>query len=176
METLYGQNIGENSPSERESEIIRHTVYFEQQLDEWLNELPPALRITSGNPETCSFSDSPTAARLKTILTIRYLNIRCLLHRPVLMALLANGGTDRSAVYTLSYRDKMIWESVSAALESAVRIITIMTDLGGSKKALGAYWFSLYYCPYMIAATGIPILCLHDLQYSMQHYWFSPSD
>ena len=145
LERLYGQNIGENTASEGEAGIIRHVVSFEQQLDEWVANLPDYLKPYHGDWSTFRPEGISTSARLRTILNLRYLNLRCLLHRPVVMILLGSSGRLVSIDDNRPFNQSLVWQSVLSLLDAGNGVITIIKRLGGHKQALGAYWFSLYY-------------------------------
>lgn len=85
--------------------------------------------------------------RLTVILTLRYLNVRVLLHRQVLVKFL---GLIRNNYQPTSLLDKQLLTqfgigSLQACLESASNIISIIYRTGKRSNLLGAWWFSSYY-------------------------------
>lgn len=143
IDILYGQNLGKNGANEETSALIQYVVRFEQDLDDWVARLPEALK-----PVPHDWMGGPSnAARLRTILSMRYFNLKCLLHRPIVMKLLDNGGRDFDTrrEETESFNEMLVWQSVSSIVDSSTRIITLLSRLGSQKASVGAYWFSLYY-------------------------------
>lgn len=145
LERLYGQNIGEDTVHEGETGIVRHVVMFEQQLDQWVTELPDYLKPYTGDWSTFRPDRVSTTSRLRTILTLRYLNLRCLLHRPMVMILLSNNSKVLSTDDSSPFNQLLIWQSVHSLLDAGNGVISLIHRLDGHKVALGAYWFSLYY-------------------------------
>jgi len=141
IDTLYGQNLGDNGANGETTWIVQQVVKFEQELDDWVARLPDALKPVP--PDWTGGPSNP--ARLRTIISMRYLNLRCLLHRPVVMKLLHNGVREARNEAAEGFKEKLVWQSVSTIVDAATQIITTYSRLGAQKAAVGAYWFSLYY-------------------------------
>jgi hypothetical protein len=131
---------------------------IENQLSEWRRALPPQLKlITTGDlapdrlpPEEEIAADTWQELRLRFILTLRYTNIRILLHRPVLVRFL-DGLDDPRDNQDVSLLQQVGTNSIQISIRSAKEIIClvhlVIQSSGRSKKRglLGAWWFSLYY-------------------------------
>lgn len=87
--------------------------------------------------------------KFSVILSLRYLHLRILLHRPILVKFLdacGNGGID-------AHEERLLQQigsnSMQICMESAMSIIDIIHELlhssGWQKNLLGAWWYSLYY-------------------------------
>ncbi|KAI9730222.1 MAG: hypothetical protein M1834_005986 [Cirrosporium novae-zelandiae] len=130
IDILYGQNIGCGT-TEKISEMMCHIVELEQDLAEWLLALPVELKLRANTRLVGIIGDTSTSSRLRTILTLRYLNLRNLLHRPILMRLLNNCGRAEPSDSQWAFYKQMGWSSVQLSLDSAMEIITIIHDLVG---------------------------------------------
>ncbi|KAH8738453.1 fungal-specific transcription factor domain-containing protein [Ilyonectria robusta] len=148
--TLYGHNLGCDDPPS-ETLMITQIFNLEQELSDWHNSLPSPLFLRSSTnlPEECLLEDRPME-RFRLILSLRYLSVQLLLHRPMLTNSL--GGCAR---YPTSLRRNQ--RSVNQmqtnfnrtcvrAAEDIIEIIhTILTKPGLGRHLFGAWWFTLYY-------------------------------
>ena len=154
LDLLYGQNIGCDVPLSV-SETISHIFSIEQQLLSWERSLAPPLQLVS----SASLHELPTEQpslnlqycswRFRVILTLRYLNVRVLLHRPVLVKFIsASRSPDRDS-QDLRLLQQIGMNSMQICIESAMEIIDIVfravSEPGWKQSLLGAWWFSLYY-------------------------------
>ncbi|GAB7346627.1 hypothetical protein MBLNU459_g1764t2 [Dothideomycetes sp. NU459] len=149
LDVLYGQNMGCES-DESFSDTICHIIKLDHQLLSWRQNLPSALKTSNSSIPAVDLS-TRIPQRLRSILTLRFLNTRLLLHRPVLARLLDNhaaaaapSATAQDPSETTALRD-LARTSTTCALESATQIIGIVHSHGERKAALGAWWFSLYF-------------------------------
>ncbi|KAI1505319.1 fungal-specific transcription factor domain-containing protein [Biscogniauxia marginata] len=147
---MYGQNMDEEN-GELTLETIREILSIEDKLRHWKNSLPESLLLRPWEDmETDPWTlrqRCPVYARLSVVAQLRYLNIRILLHRPVLQYFLRRRlfhvadqveGTDSLV--------EIIWKSSIAICQtSAIEIINIVHRLSKSMDLLGARWFSIYY-------------------------------
>lgn len=153
IDTLYGQNLGDNGATGETAWIVQQVVKFEQELDDWVARLPDTLK-----PVPHDWAGGPSnPARLRTIISMRYLNLRCLLHRPAVMKLLHNGAREARKETPEGFKEKLVWQSVSTIVDAATQIITIYSRVGAQKAAVGAYWFSLYYSKRLVSSV-----CRHE--------------
>ncbi|KAJ1326031.1 transcriptional regulatory protein GAL4 [Microdochium nivale] len=196
--SVYGHNIEHEGLSA--SDLVTRIIQLEQDLDQWRIALPKALAVCSsssvasagaqqqpysGIPDKPSlasfFSSTPPPSlsassqqvdKLRIILTLRYLNTKLLLLRPILINTLCarfllnkpgGGGilSDRPIsaqhsagspggefhTWSLGYMQNsyMMASCFRAAVESIVIIHEAVTRPELGKHMLGAWWFTLYY-------------------------------
>lgn len=133
--------------------MLESTVALEQRLTAWKRNLYPQLRR---RPWDALDSDSlspiawdPVFDRLSVIITLRYLNARILLHRPVLSAFLRKRVRQRVGGAELDEEDAFFQDlgerSVKICEQSAMEIVQIVYRTSAPPALLGAWWFSAYY-------------------------------
>lgn len=154
IDSLYGQNISCDQPSEVGDTIAR-LFNIERELGDWERALPRNLRIWSSQDVLDNTNDTVTNEnvrnenRLATILTLRYLNVRLLLHRPILIKFLDTSGKADGDCHELTLLQKIGSNSIQLSMQSAIDIIGIVHAAvhatGQKRELLGAWWFSLYY-------------------------------
>ncbi|KAJ5556797.1 hypothetical protein N7494_000712 [Penicillium frequentans] len=153
LDSLYGQNIGcEDALSV--SETVSHVFSIEQNLFSWERSLPASLQlITRADLDKMSqekISGTKSFSwKFRVILTLRYLNVRVLLHRPVLVKfIIASRAPDRDPE-DLKLLQRIGMNSMAICTMSAMEIINIIfqavSDPQWKQSLLGAYWYSLYY-------------------------------
>jgi hypothetical protein len=157
IESLYGQNVT-SEKTMRTDQLVVHLFRMEQQLTEWEQSLPTALRLVTTEDVAVLTSQRLSAPdpnkilteRLRNILTLRYLNIRLLLHRPVMTLFLGQHDNSPEANQDLLFLRQFGQNSLQVCVDSANLIIAIVhssmqNDLRPQHTLLGAWWFSLYY-------------------------------
>lgn len=147
---LYGNNLdvklGDLNPT-----ILKEMVAFEDDLQNWQRGLPDSLRLRPWeNLEPGSWSlpeHGRTSARLSVVTHLRYLNVRILLHRPVLQRLLQGMQTDAlgPANQDQTFFATLLRSSTTICQDTAARIVDIVSQLSLTRGLLGARWFSIYY-------------------------------
>ncbi|KAJ5655508.1 hypothetical protein N7507_007458 [Penicillium longicatenatum] len=153
LDSLYGQNIGCEDPLSV-SETVSHVFAIEQNLFSWERSLPNSLQlITKANLDEISqenvSGNQSFSWKFRVILTLRYLNLRVLLHRPVLVKFInASRAPDRDSE-DLKLLQRIGMNSMAICTMSAMEIINIIfrivSDPKWKQSLLGAYWYSLYY-------------------------------
>ncbi|KAF2453197.1 fungal-specific transcription factor domain-containing protein [Lineolata rhizophorae] len=154
IDRMYGQNVESEKPLEV-GDLVSQLVTLEQELLEWRSTLPPSLLLRSA-AEVESFQDKDFAElhvrmmeRLKIILTLRYLNLQILLHRPILSKFLDCSNQPHFNPQVLSQLVEYGSHNVQKCLGSAMELISIVAStvarIGNCRDLLGAWWFSLYY-------------------------------
>ncbi|KAI6356234.1 hypothetical protein MCOR25_007924 [Pyricularia grisea] len=154
IDVLYEGNLGCESPKNI-FDIASHLLRIEHQLLDWQHKLPLTMPLVQ--PAEL-IGGTPTAApsplcRLRVILTLRYLNLRVLAHRPVLQSYLAELGAATVSGDSPAQRRTTLYQvganSMRLCVQSATSIIEIVSHVvrsdGMTKQMLGAWWFSLYY-------------------------------
>ncbi|OAP63435.1 hypothetical protein AYL99_02662 [Fonsecaea erecta] len=157
VDSLYGQNLACSFKSNAVDTVA--LVYkIENQLSEWQRGLPSHMRLIATQdilPERLpqvesSAEEAWRQLRLRFILTLRYTNVRILLHRPVLVKFL-DGLSNPANHQDTSLLQQVGTIHIQIAIKSAKEIICLVHNAlqsatGRSKWGLlGAWWFSLYY-------------------------------
>lgn len=153
LNRLYGQNLGCDPPLPV-SQTVAHIFTMEQQLFDWERSLPYPLQLIS----TSSLDEFPSGPlsdseyfswKCRVILTLRYLNLRVRLHRPVLVKFIAACGSSERNPQDLKFLQQQGMNSMQICAESAMEIIDIVYRVvsgpAWKQSLLGAWWFSLYY-------------------------------
>jgi len=147
VDVLYGSNLGCIVPDDVFS-VASHVLQLEQKFLAWQGDLPDSMSLI--DPETLTVSnDSDSMLRFRIILTLRYLNLRILTHRPLLCMDLEALGSSTADSQRLDILRQVGTNSVRICAQSALMIIRLMravlTVTGPARHLLGAWWFSLYY-------------------------------
>ncbi|RFU24957.1 hypothetical protein B7463_g11376, partial [Scytalidium lignicola] len=151
-------------------DTVARVYGIETQLSEWQRGLPPEMKLIVVEDLSASRLPSEhdptgqmwTELRLRFILTLRYTNIRILLHRPVLVKFL-DGAENPQDNQDTTLLQQVGANSIQIALRSAKEIIrlvhAVIQSPAGSRKRglLGAWWFSLYYA---FNAALVLVMCI----------------
>lgn len=158
IDTCYEQNFGlEDLPAE--SELISLVLKGQRQLDEWKHRHLPPLQLRVCDlpltPEVLSNMESRnvTVERFNIVLSLRYHNVRILLHRPILEKFLDAYGGYGTANNTIGAERNMLQQigvsSIETCVDSAMIIIsavrTVVLADGWQRDLLGAWNYSLFY-------------------------------
>lgn len=133
--------------------MLESTVALEQRLTAWKRNLYPQLRRRPWDtldPDSLSpIAWDPVFDRLSVIITLRYLNARILLHRPVLSAFLRKRVRQRVGGGEVEEEDAFFQDlgerSIKICEQSAMEIVQIVYRTSAPPALLGAWWFSAYY-------------------------------
>lgn len=172
----YDSNLGCLTGPVPVTDTINRVYALETQLQDWKSSLPPELRATTTTTTTPSSQSLPSVIRTRftTVLTLRFLNLRILAHRPILTSIL-----DTSAAQPASPHNPLLAQigayNLNCSLESALDIIALVRAALPQPKStapLGAWWFTLYYtfnAALVIAATLV-------IRRATPHFTLSRSD
>ncbi len=141
---LYGQNNGCGDPLPP-SETLRKVIKLETDLVNWRRQLPNELLLQAGSPSAIDNEQALIFERLSIIMTLRYLNTRVLLHRPVLTHFLRHTYEPDLQLEGNDFLLQCSRNSLQVCLDSAAEIIATMETAVTRPYMLGAWWFSLYY-------------------------------
>ncbi|KAF4631594.1 hypothetical protein G7Y89_g6531 [Cudoniella acicularis] len=154
IDLSYGGNIGCDPPTSAFDTVSR-LFGLEQQMVDWERRLPKSLGLPEASHLTITSNviDPITSSlsRFRIILAVRYLNLRVLLHRPILVKFLDITGNNANDldVQEVNLIQQIGSNSVLVCVESSMKIIaivsTIVASRGSQRTWLGAWWFSLYY-------------------------------
>ena len=121
-------------------------------LSQAITEAEAPTLVTPRNEESGSIPSSWWPAyelRLRIVITLRYNNLRILLHRPVIASLLTKAEDDETNPGEVPIIRQIGTSSVQICNRSAKEIIGIVFTLvhskGPARGLLGAWWFTLYY-------------------------------
>lgn len=148
LDTLYGGNLGCDNPLDiyETASILLHT---EQQLAEWYIRLPSSMPLIEPAEIAPGDENSNTGiSRYRVILTLRYLNLRVLAHRPILQKLLGLVSDHDCQNRQITTLRQIGLNSLRICIQSALQIVELIAHIinsGESQQHLGAWWFSLYY-------------------------------
>ncbi|KAH7028666.1 fungal-specific transcription factor domain-containing protein [Macrophomina phaseolina] len=166
----YDSNLGCATATIAVPDTINRVYALETQLQDWKANLPSDLHLHQHHHHDPSLPPSPASSlihtRFTTVLALRFLNLRILIHRPVLTSILdataaAHGGSGGSGAANPLLQQIGAY-NLNCCLESSLEIIAIVRAAvltrGGGRPAspLGAWWFTLYYtfnAALVIAAT-----------------------
>ncbi len=159
IDLLYGNNLACSfSSGSNAVDTVSRVYRIENQLEDWQRNLPLDMKLITTEdlapsrlpPEDEAAAEAWRLLRLRFILTLRYTNIRILLHRTVVVKFLEPPETldsDQDA----SLLQQICTINIQIATKSAKEIICLVhhavkASASRSKwDLLGAWWFSLYY-------------------------------
>ncbi|KIW72122.1 hypothetical protein PV04_00342 [Phialophora macrospora] len=154
IEQQYSQNLALEASPEL-LDIVAPIPSIDNELREWEQDLPTDLKtISSRELQTmlsCLVTNGPTliAKRFKVHLTLRALNVRLLLHRPVLVKYLEASHCSNIPAADIAVLNRLGSHSIYMCFRTAVEIIDIVSTLVQERRAarrfLNAWWFTLYY-------------------------------
>jgi hypothetical protein len=137
------------------NEIVTRLFSLEQKLSLWEQDLHPDLRTLSYDQlmimrgQTALTADQKSAQTLRIVLTLRHLNIRLLLHRPILVKFLESETDSFNAIHDIQILRQIGSHSLQVCMHMAEEIISIVhmvvTSLGATRTTIGAWWYTLYY-------------------------------
>ncbi len=154
IEQLYNQNLGVEQASDMLTTI---TVVWDldSELREWDRELPQELRVLSSTEVSLIFDSIDLTApvmlsrRFQFILTLRYLNLRLLLHRPILIKQFETTYSPNLNLAEANILSKLGSRSLLTCFRCSMQTIDIVTRITSEPKSatryLSAWWFTLYY-------------------------------
>lgn len=154
IDRCYGQNLGfEHAPTT--VDVVSQVLEGEHQLEEWRLQLLPTLGLKISHkpftPEDVERMDpdSVIPERFNIVLSLRYHNLRILLHRKFLEKFLDAYGVGDSGNHEKKLLQQVGINSVHNCVESAIMIIstvhTLASSTGWKRELLGAWNYSLYY-------------------------------
>lgn len=150
--SLYGNNLGcEDQASD--TVIMTSIIQFGQEISDWQQSLPQnmTLRSVEALPQNTDEDDQGSLReRFRIILTLRYLNVQLLLHRPVFIrslgALLKNPKTPYRHMGSINSMHANLDRAFIQVAENTIDIIHgILKRPDHGRHLIGAWWFTLYY-------------------------------
>ncbi|KAH7356200.1 fungal-specific transcription factor domain-containing protein [Pyrenochaeta sp. MPI-SDFR-AT-0127] len=145
IEKVYENNISNNANITPFLRVLSKVLDVEQNLSTWVHELPPSLLpITALELEPLLGYDESTAFRFRLILTLRYLNVRMLLHRSVLFRLL-EARTAISTALDQGFMLKASYGSIETCVNTAVETLAIISQTTQRQHIIPIWWYSIYF-------------------------------
>lgn len=148
---LYGGNLGCESP-DSVFDVVTNLFKMEHQLDQWQRHLPPNMVLENSQSIPGDHDSADPAERFRVIITLRYHNLRLLIHRLVIVRFLDTFGKAKEDSHDLEILQQAGANSFRICAESAFEIISIVSLLthsnGQRRLFLGFWWYSLYYSKY----------------------------
>ncbi|KUL87719.1 hypothetical protein ZTR_05827 [Talaromyces verruculosus] len=148
IDLLYDGNLGSEDKIPN-YELITRVLRMRHLLEEWTEQLPKHMGIIQAQNYISQLSNDPVVDRFRAILTLRYHNIRLLIHRVVLVRLCDSLGDFDTRNHDILALQDVAWSTLQIAAESATEIINVVSAVVESdwvrRGLLGAWWFTLYY-------------------------------
>lgn len=142
LRALYGSNF-EPDVTVSLAEMLQHILGLESRLQALQKELPHSLLMRPWSNEQEEYTIN---ARLSVVFRLRLLNVRILLHRPLLAERLYTISTSDVPMAPGRFLDEFASSSVVACRQTAREIIEIVSALADRPyQLLGAPWFSCYF-------------------------------
>ena len=159
IQLLYGGNLG----SEDQTDVfdnIPNLFSLQKQLNDWKGSLPPSLTIRESQELSGNGGENlPAWERSRVVLTLRYHNVRILVHRLVLVRFLDLAGKENDDEQHIALLQQVGFNSVHICVQAASEIIGLVSlivhSTGVQRKFLGAWWFTVYYSTYRLDLTCI---------------------
>lgn len=152
IKMLYRNNL-DNEPLTDLPSLVQDIVELDSRLGKWKVGLPSDLRYDHDVISTQGHSLS--TGRLKVLLHLRYLNLRILIHRPVLrMSLRRLSGASSSSTSTHDLDEMFEKPSLTILPTVAIELIDLVNRASGPVHLLGAWWFALYYSELTICSNS----------------------
>ena len=177
IESCFDGNVGFG-----ESNVVfdnaSHVFKMEQELINWKRALPNELTLRSSYEVVSGEHEATTEEKLKIILTLRYLNLRILLHRTILVKFLRiiDQSTLEIDESELVLQQQIGSSSMQICAHASKEIISIAGSIvvanGPRRNLLGAWWFSLYYGAWPCFRTvAIRVVNFNSLQCCPRSFW-----
>lgn len=149
IEGIYQNNIGADTGLS-DSELLKRILSVEQALTTWRSQLPVELCVKSKDEIMQSLNASSVFSHLSTVLTLRYLMARLLLHRPVISRFL-NHKKEEDCFEHSELLKLFGGPNLKLIVCSASEMIEIVFNLSEYQHLmLTTWWFSIYYCELLL--------------------------
>jgi len=151
---LYGDNLGCGGLPDIQ-DLAGIILGFEKDLSNWQSTLPEPLEVLSTDLVLDSgFGKTQSVDRFNLILTLRFLNLQVLVHRPFLTRALDAVLDEPNRIKLPLYLTSIASEAMNTCAICSKDIIkithTVLTETRLGKNYLGAWWYTLYFgtsCP-----------------------------
>ncbi|KAK2027848.1 hypothetical protein LX32DRAFT_428231 [Colletotrichum zoysiae] len=147
-------------------DIIASTANLSRDLDNWSDSLPGKWQEAVLQSSTVLEGEVPARSNLAIVLSLRYHNVRLMLHRPVIvLALTAARKSVSSGDITPATNRRLVLysrPSLDASMESAQAIVATVNALEGGEegKPGPGMWWTLVQIVYNAVLTCFAVVCL----------------
>ncbi len=140
-----------NASPEFVASVTAQLYHLEKEYAAWSEAVTPEL----------NFAHHPPTSALSTVLALRGLTLRLLLHRRVMLAAIrehigqrSRCGTPTSAMTSVQYvesrqRHLAFGISLGLVIETAIQTVQILEGRTGEPLVLSAPWYLLFYCKFI---------------------------
>lgn len=152
---MYGNNLEDNCNASLPDQL-KIIIGLEQDLCAWQENLPSQMRRTPWRDPDFNTavvqSSNSVFDRFSVIITLRFLNAKILLHRPILSIFIAHQTSARSSMRNNSsqYFISLGERSLEVCRTASMEVIDIVHRMSKLPFLLGAWWFSAYYSEYYL--------------------------
>ena len=148
MEKVFQNNFGSDK-SISCSSLFQQIISIEPRLATWKAKLPEYLRVQTKEDVRQNSQEASIFHPLRTVITLRYLCARVLLHRPMVARFLDHDGMKEGASEEWSFLLDFGRTSLEIGVRSAAEMIEIIyTSFACRHHMLTTWWFSIYYREY----------------------------
>lgn len=148
IDLLYGSNI-HCETSDSVFDVVARLFKMEHELAQWVGTLPASMSLRNSKEIPSDGHDADVLEQYRIIITLRYHNLRILIHRLVVGRFLDICGKVDRDEQELALLQQIGSNSVQICFKSSLEIISIVNTIvhstGMRRGFLGAWWFSLYY-------------------------------
>ncbi|KAF4550089.1 Fungal specific transcription factor domain-containing protein 21 [Elsinoe fawcettii] len=154
IQHMHGLNIETVTD---EDTLVSYVLTTGRDLDKWKASLPADMSLVS----TEDLSSNTFQLRWRCILTLRYLNVRLMLHRPFLSMMLQDIRTNpRNTALTVQPMIGHVKKPCMDAAKETVDLLYTALDTDGLIiRITGAWWFTLHYVfsAYLVLAADVVV-------------------
>jgi hypothetical protein len=145
IENVYDNNIYRPSNPVSFRQLLMRVMQAEQDLCKWKDELPPALSLIKATDlENLSDVEALQPHRFRTILALRFLNVRIVLNRIVLSRLLELSKPMPDDAESNIFIN-LGTGSLALCVEAAIETIAIVSRTLRQQRLLPIWWYSVYF-------------------------------
>jgi hypothetical protein len=144
IDKVYQKNI-ETDIKMSNSDLLLCILPIERRLSVWKSTSPPNLQVKS-KEDLLQTGESKIDSSLSAVITLRYLNARILLHRPILSRFLDQNMREPDYTADCGFLYQFAKGNLEACMVSACEMIDIIYSLyQGRHHMLTNWWFTIYY-------------------------------
>ena len=150
IDLCYGANLGCDEIL-GVVELLPRVFQLEKELMDWKCALPKDISLKPFEDVLPGWPDDHHCAleRLAVVLTLRYLGVRILVHRPILVKLLDASSQPKAENQETALLQQIGPSSLEICIQSSMGVINLIQSIINStdlrRNTLGSYWSSLYY-------------------------------